>query len=170
MLFTFWPTTLVGTRSHGTIQASLLQTWKGLLWTGSSSTSPTSAQSAHQVELPCSVASTHGGLACSVEQLVTSLSHLILPIKSFLMLLHIFNRKVPPNRPGSQNTFASSNTTRRGLCNTYGKRRGPSKAFLFLHHVGKWHLGFCNASYLPTNRGFQSFFGQLSQVLDFFGQ
>ena len=37
---------------------------------------------------------------------------------------------------------------------------------IFFHQVGKWHLGFCNTSYLPTNRGFQSFFGQLSQVLD----
>ena len=81
---------------------------------------------------------------------------------------HIFDRKVPPGRPQSQNTFASSNITRRGLCNAYGKRR-PSKPFLILHQVGKWHLGFCNASYLPTNRGFQSFFGQLSQVLDLFG-
>ena len=78
---------------------------------------------------------------------------------------HIFDRKVPPGRPQSQNTFASSNITRRGLFNSYGKRR-PSKAFLMLHQVGKWHLGFCNASYLPTNRGFQSFFGQMSQVLD----
>ena len=84
--------------------------------------------------------------------------------KLFSCFYLIFNRKVPPNGPRSQNTFAPSNITRRGLCNTYGKRR-PKQAFLFLHQVGKWHLGFCNSSYLPTNRGFQSFFGQLSQVL-----
>ena len=27
------------------------------------------------------------------------------------------------------------------------------------HLIGKWHLGFCNSSYLPRNRGFHSSFG-----------
>ena len=28
--------------------------------------------------------------------------------------------------------------------------------------VGKWHLGHCNASYLPHNRGFDEFYGHLN--------
>ena len=27
------------------------------------------------------------------------------------------------------------------------------------HALGKWHLGFCSSEYLPTNRGFESFYG-----------
>ena len=33
--------------------------------------------------------------------------------------------------------------------------------------VGKWHLGFCHSAYLPTNRGFDYFFGQWQQVTDY---
>ena len=36
------------------------------------------------------------------------------------------------------------------------------------HLVGKWHLGFCNEDYLPTQRGFDTFFGQYSQQTDHF--
>jgi len=36
------------------------------------------------------------------------------------------------------------------------------------HLVGKWHLGYCNSSYLPHNRGFHSFFGQWSHVIDYY--
>ncbi|XP_077990162.1 arylsulfatase B-like [Glandiceps talaboti] len=28
--------------------------------------------------------------------------------------------------------------------------------------VGKWHMGFCNSSFMPTNRGFDHFFGFLN--------
>jgi len=27
------------------------------------------------------------------------------------------------------------------------------------HAIGKWHLGFCNENYLPTRRGFDTFYG-----------
>ena len=36
------------------------------------------------------------------------------------------------------------------------------------HLVGKWHLGYCNEDYLPTRRGFDTFFGQYGQQTDHF--
>ncbi|CAG5079510.1 Oidioi.mRNA.OKI2018_I69.PAR.g9270.t1.cds [Oikopleura dioica] len=37
------------------------------------------------------------------------------------------------------------------------------------HAVGKWHLGVCNSSYLPTNRGFDTFYGHYSGAVDYRG-
>ena len=34
------------------------------------------------------------------------------------------------------------------------------------HLVGKWHLGYCSDLYTPLNRGFDTFFGCLSQQAD----
>ena len=34
------------------------------------------------------------------------------------------------------------------------------------HLVGKWHLGYCHTDYTPLSRGFDTFFGSLSQQAD----
>ncbi len=36
------------------------------------------------------------------------------------------------------------------------------------HMVGKWHLGFCNIDYVPTRRGFDTFYGFYNSVEDYF--
>ncbi|XP_063601652.1 arylsulfatase B-like [Penaeus indicus] len=36
------------------------------------------------------------------------------------------------------------------------------------HAVGKWHLGFCNWSYTPTSRGFDTFYGYYTGAEDYF--
>eukprot|EP00116_Pleurobrachia_bachei_P005189 sb/3465451/ len=37
------------------------------------------------------------------------------------------------------------------------------------HVIGKWHLGFSRPSFLPTNRGFDSFYGYYSGHITYFG-
>ena len=36
------------------------------------------------------------------------------------------------------------------------------------HAVGKWHLGFCNASYHPNNRGFDTHYGHYGGAIGTF--
>ena len=36
------------------------------------------------------------------------------------------------------------------------------------HLVGKWHLGSCNSSFFPHNRGFDTFYGHYGGSLDYF--
>ena len=36
------------------------------------------------------------------------------------------------------------------------------------HLVGKWHLGHCNSSFHPHNRGFDSFYGHYGGSMDYF--
>ncbi|KAK3102965.1 hypothetical protein FSP39_015341 [Pinctada imbricata] len=38
------------------------------------------------------------------------------------------------------------------------------------HMIGKWHLGFCNTSLTPTERGFDSFFGFYNGGEDYYNQ
>jgi len=38
------------------------------------------------------------------------------------------------------------------------------------HAVGKWHLGYCHPSYLPTNRGFDSHIGSWTHTVDYYNR
>ncbi|XP_064600138.1 arylsulfatase I-like isoform X2 [Liolophura sinensis] len=61
---------------------------------------------------------------------------------------------------GSQPNFLPSKYT---LLPQRLKKRGYTS-----HMVGKWHLGFCNWSYTPTYRGFDSFLGYYQGAEDYY--
>ena len=35
-------------------------------------------------------------------------------------------------------------------------------------NVSRWHLGFCKDEYLPTNRGFDTFYGFYNGYIDYY--
>ena len=41
---------------------------------------------------------------------------------------------------------------------------------VIIKYLGKWHLGYCNTKYTPTQRGFDSFFGVYSQQADHYSR
>ncbi len=61
-----------------------------------------------------------------------------------------------------------------GVFHSYGWKVGDGKICPYwslainYFRENRWHLGFCNNSYLPTRRGFDSFYGYFSHGEDYF--
>lgn len=65
------------------------------------------------------------------------------------------------NTQASTGFYGLSNLAEHGvpLAETLLPERLAAKGYTN-YHIGKWHLGYYNTSYVPTARGYHSFFGK----------
>ena len=77
------------------------------------------------------------------------------------------HRTIPGNWSRSKQGSSAGAATERRLRYASGAKV-KCDFFNQIRQVGKWHLGYCKETYLPMNRGFQSFFGQYNHVTNYY--